>query len=368
VFYPHRLGEPLPRRIGIFRALQLGDLLCLTPALRALRTALPDAKIVLIGLPWAKNFVARFSHYLDGFREFPGYPGLPEQTPDCHKFPAFIKMLQEDRFDLILQMHGSGIVTNHLVMLLEARCTAGFFLPGGYCPDTERYLPYPAHEVEIRRHLQLLEFLGIPLQGEDLEFPLHEGDYQELQVIAGVESLRNQEYVCIHPGARAAARRWPPERYAAVADHLTAQGLLVVLTGSAEEASITEGVRGAMHNPALDLAGRTSLGALAALLDGARLLICNDTGVSHLAAALRLPSVVVFHGLSELQGWPPLNRQLHRVLCRSGGVTPHDVLAEVEDLLRKERRHDARSPIPFGQRFGTGAFPSVVCGASSYKL
>src|SRR5262249_38780288 len=161
----HRLGEPLPRRIAIFRALQLGDLLCLTPALRALRAALPDAEMVLIGLPWAKSFVARFSHHLNGFREFPGYPVLPEQTPNCRKLPAFVKVLQEDCFDLILQMHGSGIISNPLVMLFEARCTGGFFLPGGYCPDRERFLPYPAHEAEIRRHLQLLEFLGIPLQG-----------------------------------------------------------------------------------------------------------------------------------------------------------------------------------------------------------
>src|SRR5262249_52412166 len=149
-----------PRRIAIFRALQLGDLLCVTPALRALRTALGDAEIVLIGLPWAKNFAARFTHYLNGFREFPGYPGLPEQLPDCSRILAFLKKMQADRFDLILQMHGNGIVTNPLVMLFNARATAGFFVPGGYCPDPQRFLPYPVHEPEIRRHLRLLEFLG----------------------------------------------------------------------------------------------------------------------------------------------------------------------------------------------------------------
>lgn len=343
VTHPHRLGEPLPQRVAIFRALQLGDLLCITPALRALRAALPQAEIALVGLPWARTFVARFTHYLDGFREFPGYPGLPERAPDGHQFPAFLQAMQAECFDLVLQIHGNGIITNPLTALFGARCLAGFYVPGHYCPDAERCLPYPAHEPEIWRHLRLLEFLGVPLQGPELDFPVYEADHHELWSMDETQTLRGREYACLHPGARAAARRWPPEHFAAVADALAAKGLRVVLTGSREEASLTQAVRRATKAPVLDLAGRTSLGALAALLNGARLLVCNDTGVSHLAAALRIPSVVVFHQIAEQQGWPPLDRQLHRVLCRSTGVTPDDMLAAVEDLLRKQRRQDARS-------------------------
>ena len=116
----HRLGERPPRRVGILRALRLGDLLCAVPALRALRAALPDAEMVLIGLPWARSFVQRFDMYLNGFREFPGYPGLPEQAPRLERIGAFLNEIQAERFDLVLQMQGSGRITNPLAVLLGA--------------------------------------------------------------------------------------------------------------------------------------------------------------------------------------------------------------------------------------------------------
>ena len=145
--------------MGILRA-QLGDSLRRS-VLRALRAALPDAEMVLIGLPWARSFVQRFDMYLDGFQEFPGYPGLPEQAPRLERIGAFLDEIQAEEFDLVLQMQGSGRITNPLAVLL-ARITAGFLKPGGYCPDPERFLIYPDHGLEIDRLLSLVEFLGVP--------------------------------------------------------------------------------------------------------------------------------------------------------------------------------------------------------------
>jgi ADP-heptose:LPS heptosyltransferase len=321
--------------VVIFRALQLGDLLCAVPAWRALRAALPQAHITLAGLPWAGEFAARFHRYLDGFIEFPGLPGFPEIEPRLHEFPGFLEAVQRRQFDLALQMQGSGPLSNTLVALFAARRTAGFTLPGCYAPDPELFMPYPEGEPEVRRHLRLMEFLGFPSQGEALEFPLEEADWlaldRALEPHGGRPRLERDGYVCVHPGARAPERRWPAGRFAAVAEALVDQGLRVALTGAAAEAELARAVLERMGPSArertLNLAGATTLGAAAALLCGARLLLSNDTGVSHLAAALRVPSLILFTA-SDPQRWAPLDRSLHRPLLDASRLPAEQVQRE----------------------------------------
>lgn len=347
------LDEHPPRSVVVVRALRLGDLLCAVPALRALRAALPGARITLLGLPLALNFVERYARYLDGFLDFPGFPGLPEQAPGIRHLPAFLASVQQAHFDLAIQMHGSGLVSNPLTMLLGARVNAGFFQPGQYCPDVARFLPYPSDEPELRRHLKLMGFLGFPPKGEDMEFPLYSEDLQSVASVDPQGVLVPGGYICIHPGARATARRWSARRFAAVADRLARQGLHVAVTGGADESDLTAAVARMMKAPSLDLGGRTNIGTLAAVLAGARLLICNDTGVSHMASALHVPSVVIFTA-SDPMRWAPLDKQRHRVVrqpavcspceyptcprdhrCASS-VTVKSVLIEAEKLLRRE--------------------------------
>ncbi len=307
------------RSVAVFRALQLGDMLCAVPALRALRAALPESEITLVGLPWAASFVRRFDRYLDAFLEFPGYPGLPERVPDVRRIPAFLADVQAKRFDLVIQMHGSGEITNPIAALFRAADLAGFYRPGQFCPAPGRFLPYPDGEPEIRRSLHLMRFLGVPGRGEYLEFPLDDADREDARRAAGLQ-LAGGRYACVHPGARAVDRRWPPEAFARVADALAARGLRVVLTGSADETTLTREVVRHMHAPAIDIAGRTSLGGLAAVVSGARLLVSNDTGVSHVADALAIPSVVVYT-TSDPGRWAPLDRRKHRAIVAAGPST-----------------------------------------------
>ena len=322
---------PDASKVAVLRALHLGDLLCAVPAFRALRAALPDAEITLIGLPWARELVPRFDRYLDAFLEFPGYPGLPERAPDPEAAAAFFEAARRVRFDLALQLHGSGRVTNGVLFRLAARASAGFFPPGETCPDERTFVPYPEGDHEIHRLLRLLAHLGVPSAGEELEFPVRDADRNELAGLPEAAPLVPGEYACVHAGGRS-ARRWPAARFAEVADALSKRGLTPVLTGSAEEAAVAAEVTAGMRAPSVDLTGRTTLGALGALLEGARLLVTGDTGVSHLAAALRVPSVVVFTS-SEPARWAPLDGELHRRADGRDERAVPRVVAQADALL-----------------------------------
>jgi len=301
-----------PRRIAVFRALQIGDMLVTVPALRALRRAYPDAHIALIGLPWARDFVRRFG-YCDELMIFPGAPGMPEQPADDQALSICLDEVRARHFDLALQMHGSGRLTNALTVEFGAKHTMGFRPDARSAP--QHFLIWEPHESEIRRYLRLMQSLGVPLQGEHLEFPVESAErHTAAELLNRHLPLAPRPFVCIHPGARLPSRRWPAERFAAVADAMAEHGYTVVLTGAPEEIEVGAHVRAAMRQPAVNLIGATkTLGVYATLVQQAGLMICNDTSASHFAAAMRTPSVVISSG-ADVPRWQPLDTSHHRVL------------------------------------------------------
>jgi ADP-heptose:LPS heptosyltransferase len=319
-----------PHTIVVLRALQLGDLLCAVPAFRSLRAAFPQAHIALMGLPWSKTFVNRFARYLDEFIEFPGFPGLPERPVAVTAIPDFLAAMQRRRFDLALQMHGNGQYTNQLLLLLGAKITAGFVQAGGHCPDERRFMPYPDHLPEADRHLALLRHLGIPTDGNRLEFPLDMHDATAFRTLQASHGLQPGTYVCLHPGGRGSSRRWAPHLFSLVADRLVRAGYRIVITGTEEERPLAQAVMAHMREEVTDLVGQTDLGTVGVLLTQSSLLIANDTGVSHVAAALRVPSVIVCIGSDPIR-WSPHDRCLHRVLIGQS-TTVNDVMAAVHSL------------------------------------
>jgi len=313
-------------KIAIFRALYLGDFLCSVPALRALRKFYPDAEITLIGLSQMSDLAKRYSQYIDHFIPFPGFPLLSDTPFDPDLFQEFLEKIRSKEFDLILQMQGNGSIINNLLKSFNAQTVAGF------CETEEElsdeFILYPESLHEIQRHLALLSHLGIPSDGEQIDFPINEKDREEFKN-AGI-SL-NRDYICIHPGSKAKWRQWPVHYFAKLGDYLAAKGFHIVITGVNTEIGLAKELSKTMKADSTIAAGKLSLGATAVLLSKAKFLLTNCTGISHLAAAIEVPSLVISMD-GEPNRWGPLNKKLHRTFDWKQNPDYNAVFNEVESI------------------------------------
>ncbi|HEX7127931.1 MAG TPA: glycosyltransferase family 9 protein [Thermodesulfobacteriota bacterium] len=339
--------DATPRRVAVVRALNVGDLLVAVPALRALRRALPAARITLVGLPWAAEMVRRFPRYLDDLLPFPGFPGIEEAPFDAGRLIACLADARERAFDLAIQMHGGGRYSNPFTRMLGATRTAGF-VAAGDASGLDFPFPYVDRHHEVHRYLDLVAFLT-GVRGDDrLEFPLEPADRDEVARCLGPDP---EPYLVVHPGSRVASRRWMPERFAAVAEALAREeGLDVVVSGGPGEGPLVEHVRRRLRCRTRRVSVDIGLGGLAALLAGARIVVSNDTAAAHLADAVGAPSVVIY-GSAHVANWGPLDTSRHRTLfvpmacrpdhCRPcpfdhrclAAITPDAVVAAARELL-----------------------------------
>jgi ADP-heptose:LPS heptosyltransferase len=317
------------KKIAVFKAQHLRELLCAVPAFRALRHAYPSARITLLGLPWASTFVPRFSAYFDSFIHFPGYPGMPEQDFDLDEWDDFVARLEHENFDFILQMQGSGIIVNEMLQQITRSPLAGFHSAGNYM-GSEYFMEYPSDLPEIERNLVLMEYLGVPRQGNHLEFPIRPMEEQNLARLK--LPIKPGKYVCVHPGARGTWGQWPSHFFAALADQCGKLGYSIVITGTRDENEVTREVIGHMHSGVIDLTGKTTLGEVGALIRDALMLISNCTGISHLAEATHTPSLVINMD-GEAGRWEALNKEMHRTINWLHEKDFNKVKLELEQLL-----------------------------------
>ncbi len=347
-----RLLDGPPAKIAVLRANGLGDFLQATPALRALAKGYPGAEIIYLARPWLKDFVSGRYPYVSRVEAVPRYPniyepspGEPEPAEDAERFFA---RMQAEHLDLAIQIHGGGADSNPFVAKLGARHTLALTAQGSV--PLEWNLRYHFYQHEIARYLELVGKLGVAPDGLQTDLPLLERDRARL---AAVWQPEGQRYAVVHVGAGDPRRCWPLERFARVAEHLQARhGCQVVLTGHVQERPAVERVKAACRGRVTDLCGRLDLGALAALLAGAAILVCNDTGPAHMAYALNTRAVVIFWCGNVITAGPLTRERFRPVLswtlacpacgaegrcaCRASwvaGAPLEEALAQVDDLL-----------------------------------
>lgn len=272
-------------RLVVLRALGLGDLLTAVPALRALRRAFPEHETVLVAPARLADAVAA-TGAVDRL--------LPAEAPG-RAVPARIDWPWPPP-DLAVDLHGNGPLSRDPLRALNPAALLAYAQPDG--PARQ------ADEHERDRWCRLLDWYGIAADPTDLHLPA-----------PGRPSPLPGATV-VHPGADAAARRWPAERFGAVANALRTAGHQVVVTAGAGEGDLARLVaRHAGLPPSSVLGGRADVPfeELAALVAGARAVVVGDTGLAHLATALGTPSVVLFGPVAPRLWGPPADPR-HRVL------------------------------------------------------
>jgi ADP-heptose:LPS heptosyltransferase len=294
-------------RLLVLRALGLGDLLTALPALRALADAFPGHHRVLAA-PAALEGLARHSGTVD---EVAPTAGL-DRPLDPRLAGA----------DVAVNLHGRGPRSHKLLLAARPRRLIAFAnpaVPAGAAGP--RWLP---GEYEVARWCRLLECSGVPADPRRLD----------LAPPPGPPPPGTASATLIHPGAASAARRWPPERFAAVARAEADRGRAVVVTAGPGEAELADAVAElAGRPPRLTVAAGGDLLALARLVAAAGRVLCGDTGVAHLATALGTPSLVLFGPVSPAEWGPPPGRPWHRALWAGSTGDPHGTLPD-PGLLR----------------------------------
>jgi ADP-heptose:LPS heptosyltransferase len=277
----------------IYRALGLGDLLTAVPALRALARAFPDHHRTLAA-PRA-------------FADLAALAGAIDEVADAAPLAPLPPVLHGA--DLAVNLHGRGPQSHEVLLAARPRRLIAFAQPAlGF--DGPEWLP---GEHEVVRWCRLLEESGIAADPGDLRI--------EPPAVPAPEAARGA--TLIHPGAASGARRWPAERWAAVARAELAAGRPVAITGNADERELASAVATAAGLPEdAVLAGRTSLPELAAAVAVAARVACGDTGVAHLATALGTPSVVLF-GPTPPAEWGPPPTGPHVALWAGRRGDPH---------------------------------------------
>jgi ADP-heptose:LPS heptosyltransferase len=301
------------RKIALLRANAIGDFIFALPALEALRAAHPAAEIVLLGAPWHAQFLADRPGPVDRVVVVPPLPGIREAKPDGppgEDAAEFLAKMRTEQFDVAVQLHGGGRHSNPLIRSLGADLTVG--LRDADAAPLDRWIPYTYYQPEVFRYLEVVGLLGAAPVTYTPRLAVTEADRSALRA-AGVPEPAGIPRVALHPGATDPRRRWPAERFAAAGDALAAAGVEILVTGTASERDLVDEVVTGMRAPARPLVDAVSLGGLAALYAECAVVLANDTGPVHLAAAVGTPTVGLFWVGNFING-APVSRARHRPL------------------------------------------------------
>ena len=296
------------KNILVVRSDRVGDVVLTTPALAALREAFPQATISVLATSQTREIVE-------------GNPHINEVIVDDRKgaqkgfggFFHLVGLLRKKNFDLAVIFHTKKR-TNLLCFLAGIPTRLGYrnnkfgFLLTKGVKDIR--MEGNKHEAEYC--LELLKHIGVESNNLKLHVSLkRKSEDWARQFIKDNNISDSNILIAVHPGASCISKRWPARRFAEVIDAIQFPVVKIILVGTADNEKIAKEIRAAVQAPIIDLTGLTSIGQLASLLKRCRLLISNDSGPVHIAAAMGTPVISIFGrnqaGLSPRR-WGPLGQ------------------------------------------------------------
>lgn len=286
-----RQTEEAVRKIMVLQTNGLGELIFAMPALWALRVAYPGAELVLLARDWHRAFLHGRPSPIDRVEVIPPSRAILEETSsdDPDELARFIKRMRREQFDIAVQLHDGGLKTNPFILNLDAKLTVGLKAPDAVALD--RWVPYVSFQPVVLRGLEVVAQVGAGPVELEPRVTVTEADRAEAERVCPSAS---RPLAVLHPGSGDPRRRWPIEKFATVGDALAAAGARVAVVGTQPERDLVAAVVGTMYSDAEGLSGRLSLGALAGLLSRCQVVVANDSGPLHLAAAVGAPTVGIY--------------------------------------------------------------------------
>jgi ADP-heptose:LPS heptosyltransferase len=314
------------QRLLVMRLDNIGDVLMTSPVLRALKQNLPEVSITLMGSP-------------GGSKAAPLLPWVDEVLPWRVLWQDLGRLPHEPgrEWELIEALrHGSYDATIILTSFKQTPHAAGYacYLAGiplrlgeskewGGAVLTDEVPPAPDELHQAERNLRLIEHAGFHVEDRSLGVRVPEEARRSAAVLLEERGLPwGAPYILLNPWASAQARIYPSDRFAVAARRLSEEtGWPIVVSGTGADRERSGELLDALNGRGLDLVGVTDLSELAALVEGARLVLTNNTSTMHLLDALRVPGVVLFSGTELEEQWQPRHAP-HRLLRRETWCSP----------------------------------------------
>jgi len=303
------------KSILIAKPSSLGDIVLALPALRALRMSFPEAKISWLIRPEFAELIESHPHLSEIITFDRKLLGKAWFHPGAFgALMSLIWKLRRSNFDVIFDFQGL-FRTASLAWLSGSKKRFGMANAREFA--TIFYTHKVRQDIEcihmVDYYLKIIQAAGASDFGVEFVFPQNPSAEDSVGKLLAGHGIQD-DYAVLISGSVHQDKCWPPERFAQLAEKISSQyNLSIVATGSASEACIVEKVKEKANVPIASLAGQTSLSQLVGLLKRARLVVSNDTGPGHIAAALGVPLVLMFGRVNPLRLEP--YRRKHCVMA-----------------------------------------------------